>query len=155
MRPQAAPKTSKADQDREITRKSFVWTRRGVIVTAVGVVVAVIGVVVAIVAMRGTSDQETVSQQPKGVAVNTVPLDPIGGARIYPVPVVTDTPVAYLSEGVQLRIDCLQEVDRKYLLAQISSGPYRNEWIDALDIQTPEGQDVQRLSHPLPVCNAK
>ena len=131
------------------------WTRRGAILTAVGVVVAVVGVVVAILAIPGTSGQDTVSQQPKGIAVNTVPLDPIGGARIFPVPVVTDTPVAYLSGGVQLQIDCLQEVDGKYLLAQISSGQYRNEWIDALDIQTPEGQDVQKLSPPLPECNAK
>lgn len=150
-----SPKLSKADQDREITRKSFVWTRRGVILTAVAIIVSIVGVTVAIIAIPGSSPTDTVSQQPNGIAVTIVPQDRVGGAPILPVPVVTDAPVAYLSGGVQLQISCLQEVDSKYLLAQISSGPYQNEWIDALDILTPKGQDVQELSKPLPKCNAK
>jgi hypothetical protein len=149
----AAPKTSKADKDRELARKSFAWTKRGTILTGIGIVVSA-GVAVAIAAFQSTSDQGTASQQPKGIEVTTVPIDRIGGAPILPVPVVTVAPIAYLSAGVQLHIDCLQEVQGKYLLAQISSGQYQNEWIDVFDIETPDGQEVQKLSQPPPECNA-
>jgi hypothetical protein len=151
QQPSAAPKASKASHDRELAQRSFVWTRRSAIWTGAGIVVAVAGVVVPILT---TSDRNTASQQPKGIAVTTVPLDRIGGAPILPVPVATTDPIAYLAAGVQLYIDCLRKVGGKYLLAQISSGQYRDEWIDVFDIKTPEGQEVQKLSQPPPECNA-
>jgi hypothetical protein len=150
-RTRPTPKTSKADQDREDTRKSFVWTRRAALWTGAAVVVAVVGIVVPILT---TSDQNPASPQPKGIEVITVPLDRIGGAPILPVPVATTIPVAYLPAGWQLYIDCLQEVGGKYLLAQISSGQYQDEWIDLLDIETPEGQEIQKLKQPPPACSA-
>jgi hypothetical protein len=150
-RSRATPRISKADQDREVARKSFVWTRRGALWTGAAIVVAVAGIIVSSLT---TSDQNTASQQPKGMEVVTVPLDRIGGAPILPVPVATTDPVGYLRAGVQLFIDCLQEVGGKFLLAQISSGQYQDEWIDVLDIKTPEGQEIQDLKQPPPECGA-
>ena len=147
----ATPKTSKADQDREVARKSLMWTRRAALWTGVAVVVAVIGIVVPILIMNA---QNTTSLQPKGMEVITVPLDSIDGAPILPVPVVTIAPVAHLPAGWQLYINCLEEVEGKYLLAQISSGQYRDEWIDVFDIKTPEGQEIQKLKQPPPECSA-
>ncbi len=132
-RSRATPKTSKADQDREVAQKSLVWTRRAALWTGAAIVVAVVGIVVPILT---TSDQNTPSPQPKGMEVITVPLDRIGGAPILPVPVATTVPVAYLPAGWQLYINCLQEVGGKYLLAQISSGQYQDEWIDVFDQDT-------------------
>jgi hypothetical protein len=150
-RSRSTPKTSKADQDREVARKSFVWTRRAALWTGAGIVIAVVGIVVPILT---TSDQNTANTQPKGMEVITVPLDRIGGAPILPVPIVTTAPVAYLPAGWQLYIDCLQKVEGKYLLAQISSGQYQDEWIDIFDIKTPEGQEIQKLKQPPPECSA-
>jgi hypothetical protein len=153
QQPKAAPRTAKADEDRKIARRSLAWTRRNAILAGLGIIVAIAIAVVSILATNRQGPASPASQQPPGVAVNTVPIDPVGGAPILPVAAATVTPSAYLGAGVQLYIDCLQPVGGKYLLARISYGQYENEWIDIFDIRTPENQDVQHLKPPLPECN--
>src|SRR6476619_5525121 len=113
-------------QPKAVPRRSLTWTKRAAILTALGVVVAI---AIPVVTILITSHQGSTSQPPSGVAVNTVPVDRIGGAPILPV-AATVAPSAYLPAGVQLYIDCLQPAAGKYLLARISYGQYKNEWID-------------------------
>lgn len=150
QRPKTVPRTAKADEDREVARRSLVWTRRNAILAGLGILVAI---AIAVGSILITSPQGPASQPPPGVAVNTVPIDTVGGAPILPVAAATVTPSAYLAAGAQLYIDCLQPVSGKYLLARISYGQYKNEWIDIFDIKTPENQDVRYLKPPLPECS--
>jgi hypothetical protein len=147
-RSKTATRTSKADQDREVARNSLTWTKRGAILGAAAIIVAILIAVVSWI----ISHQDTVNQQPPGIAVTTVPHDRANGAPILPVPVVTVRPNAYLPAGVQLNIACLQQVGAHHLLAQISYGQYKDEWIDAFDIKTPENQDVWKVKPPLLLC---
>jgi hypothetical protein len=148
--PKAVPRATKADQDREVARRTLTWTRRGAILTELAIAVTV---AIAVATILVTSHPGTASQQSPGVAVNTVPIDQLGGAPILPVAAATARPSAYLSAGVQLYINCLQPVGGKYLLARISSGQYENEWIDAFNIKTPENHDVRYLKPTLPECS--
>jgi hypothetical protein len=111
-----------------------------------------VAIVVAIVIAAVTISTSTTSKptRPVGVAVNTVPQDPIGGAAVYAVP--GGRPVAFFAGGVTLYVDCLQPVKPKYLLARISDGPDKDHWIDVFDIKTPEGEDVRFLKPRLRVC---
>jgi len=77
-----------------------------------------------------------------------VPLDPIGGAAIYPV-LGRGAPSAYVGSAWSFYVDCLQQVRPKYLFARISDGPYKNHWISVPDVKTPTGGDVRFVQPPL------
>ena len=86
-----------------------------------------------------------------GIAVTTVPRDPVDGAAIYPVP--NGAPASgRVAAGLVLRVDCVQRVSPNYLLAHISTGAYRDHWIDTFDVKTPRGEDLSALHPPLPSC---
>lgn len=111
-----------------------------------------VSIVVAIVIAAATISASSMSKpsRPVGVAVNTVPHDPIGGAAVYPIP--GGRPSDFLAGGVTLYIDCLQPAKPNYLLARISDGPYKDHWIDVFDIKTPEGKDVRFLNPAVRTC---
>ena len=138
---------AKADGDGRVAADTLLWTRRGAII---GVAAIVVAIVIAVVTLLLTAGSASPQSGPVGVAVNTVPFDPIGGARIFPVP--GGQPSDYLGAGQTLYIDCLQPVRPSSLLAGISDGPYKDHWIDVSDIKTPSGQDVRSLKPPLPTC---
>jgi hypothetical protein len=56
----SAPRTTKADEAREVARRSLAWTRRGAILTGLGIAVAV---AIAAVSILITSNHGTPSQQ--------------------------------------------------------------------------------------------
>ena len=136
---------TRAEQARELAKGSFKWTRLGAIFGAVAIIVAVALAVVA--NSTGPTNQP---RGPVGVAVNTVPHDPIGGAAIYPVP--GGRPSDFVPAGVSLYVDCVRPVRQKYAFARISDGQYKNHWIDVFDIKTPEGKDVRFLRTALRTC---
>jgi hypothetical protein len=119
------------------------------VLAAVGVVVAVAAAVAAIVVPIVLTQQGPTA--PPGIAVNVVPQDPIGGARIFPQP-WGGTPSGYLNSSWSFYVDCLQEVRPNYMFARISDGPYQNHWIDVFDIKTPTGGDVRFVQPHLPLC---
>lgn len=151
MRPlqrKATPRETPREHNHALAERSFKWTRLGAIFAALAIVVAVVIGTVTIASTASTTHQSG----PIGVAVNTVPHEPIGGAPVYPIP--GSEPSDYLSAGVPLYIDCLQPVKPDHLLARISFGIYKNHWIDVFDIKTPDGTDVRFLRPPLPLCGA-
>lgn len=139
------PRETKSEQARRLAQGSFKWTRLGAIFGGVSIVIATVIVAVTI----SVSSMNRLSR-PVGVAVNTVPHDPIGGAAVYPIP--GGRPSDFLAGGVTLHIDCLQSAKPNYLLARISGGPYRDHWVDVFDIKTPEGKDVRFLSPAVRMC---
>lgn len=137
-----APRETKSEHTRKLAEGQFWWTRLGAIFAGLAVVVAI----AIAIAASSTSKPSA----PVGIAVNTVPQDPIGGAAVYPVP--GGRPSDYLAGGVTLHIDCLQAVKPNYLLARISDGPYTDHWIDVFDVKTPDGQDVRFLRPAFRTC---
>jgi hypothetical protein len=125
----------------------FKLTRMQTYIAGASLIVAVIGILVGLsLSARGSKEPG-----PAGILVNVVPLDPIGGAPVFPT-ATGGTPSDYLSSGQTLRIDCLQLVKPRYLFAFISDGAYQDHWIDAFDVKTLAGQDVRFVKPPLPEC---
>jgi hypothetical protein len=54
QRPKAAPRTARADEDREVARRSLTWTKRSAILTGLGILVAI---AIAVVSILITSPQ--------------------------------------------------------------------------------------------------
>jgi hypothetical protein len=58
QRPKAAPRTARADEAREVARRSLAWTKRGAILTGLGIPVAI---AIAVVSILITSPQDPAS----------------------------------------------------------------------------------------------
>jgi hypothetical protein len=131
----------------KLTKDAALWTRRSAQIAILGVLVSLVALVVGVLIAQPSGKHEG----PIGVVVNTVPVDPIGGAPIFPV-ASGGRPNSYLPAGQSLFIDCVQPVKPHYLFARISDGPYMNHWIDIFDVKTPRGEDVRHLKPLLPFC---
>jgi hypothetical protein len=89
-------------------------------------------------------------EEPPGIAVNIIPRNIYAGTAVYPAPGAE--PSDYLPNGRSLYVDCLQQVRPNYILARISSPPFKNHYVDVFEIKTPNGGDVRTTKPPLPLC---
>lgn len=137
---------TRRQREQRIAEDTFRWTRLGAVFGGVAVLVA-LGLGLASITTGSKSSNEA---RPAGLLVSTVPHEPIEGAAIYPVP--GERPSDYLPGGVTLYVGCLRSVKPDHILARISDGPYKDHWVDAVDIKTPGGGGVSFLESHLPVC---